>query len=292
MLTLALAFALGEENARAQSTPEEASADKLFDEGLALMEEARAVEACPKLEESQRFHPSGRALFYLAECYLRINRPVSAREKFREAAARARQAHRPDLEELATRRADAVERDLSVLTIHAKPGVREVLLDKRQLGADKLDVPLPVDPGVHLVEAGSWSRRVTVGAHHDAVTVDVGAEEPSATTPTDDGSVTVQRTVGIAAGATGVVAVSVGAVLGLIAKSKHDDVASACPGGACPSQAAKETNDATNESGRSFGTASTVFFVTGGILVVGGLVLYLTAPSAPRPRGTAFALAW
>jgi serine/threonine-protein kinase len=73
----------------------------------------------------------------------------------------------------------------------------------------------------------------------------------------------------------GLVSIGVGTAFGLSAKSKNDEAAGMCSGLECTDQRAITLTD----DARTAATISTVGFVAGGALVVGGAALYLLAPT-------------
>lgn len=81
------------------------------------------------------------------------------------------------------------------------------------------------------------------------------------------------RPVAVVVGAVGVVGLGVGTALGISALSKKSDAA--CNGDACPTDA--QTNLLL--SAKNTGNLSTIFMVAGGVLVAGGVVLWLLKPS-------------
>jgi hypothetical protein len=84
------------------------------------------------------------------------------------------------------------------------------------------------------------------------------------------------RWVGLGAAGAGVIALGVGTVFGLSAKSTWDDAkAAGCDDdGVCPNRASADLVD----DARSKATLSTITVVTGVGLVAGGVLLYLFAP--------------
>src|SRR5262249_13660236 len=107
MLTRAIPFAavlaLASMPARADGG-DEASAQKLFDEGRALVVERRFAEACPKFAASQQLAPSGGTLLNLADCYEKNGQLASAWAKFHDVASRAQHAGRADVQRMAEER--------------------------------------------------------------------------------------------------------------------------------------------------------------------------------------------
>jgi tetratricopeptide (TPR) repeat protein len=79
-------------------------------------------------------------------------------------------------------------------------------------------------------------------------------------------------------GGIGLAAVATGAVLALVAKSKNDEAERSCTGQACTDPRALTLTDQALTAAR----AADVAFVVGGVLLAGGAVMLVVAPS---PRG-------
>jgi hypothetical protein len=84
-----------------------------------------------------------------------------------------------------------------------------------------------------------------------------------------------QRTIAYVVGGAGIVGLGLGTYFGLRAKSTYDDARTHCPTGpsTCDGAGVTGGDDAHNQA-----TVSTVAFVAGGVLLAGGVVLFLTAP--------------
>ena len=94
--------------ATAQPTAgQQATAEALFEQASALVDQGRFPEACEKFAASQELDPGLGTLLYLADCYDRAGRSASAWALFREVQARARRASQPDREQIAAERANA-----------------------------------------------------------------------------------------------------------------------------------------------------------------------------------------
>ncbi len=177
--------------ARAQDAKDaqaQAAARSLFNEGVALMNEGRLVEACPKLEASLERFPGLGTRGKLAECYERTGRAASAWRAYKEVAELAGRAGEAAREKVASERARALEPSLAYLTVAAP--VREVAgLSVRKNGKDMpLGVAEPVDAGLVRIDATApgrkpFSAQLVVAAGQTAK-LDVPVLEP-ASAPSD-----------------------------------------------------------------------------------------------------------
>src|SRR5688572_18404856 len=79
-------------SAHAQPSDAVKRADQLFQEGRALVEAGKFVEACPKFEESQQLDPGLGTLLNLAACYEQVGMLASALTAFNSAEEQARAA--------------------------------------------------------------------------------------------------------------------------------------------------------------------------------------------------------
>jgi hypothetical protein len=145
------------------------SAEALFSEGLRLMQANDYAAACPKLSASYRLDPGIGTLLYLADCYESQGKTASAWITFREAVFLARKAGDAEREQAALEHADALRPKLTSLQLQmAKPPAGlTLILDDHTLAAEVLNVPLPVDPGVHQLVATApnavpWSQSFTI----------------------------------------------------------------------------------------------------------------------------------
>jgi hypothetical protein len=86
-----------------------------------------------------------------------------------------------------------------------------------------------------------------------------------------------QRTVGLVIGGAGVAGIVVGAIVGIAAKARYDDVTRSCNGNVCPSATGVEELN----SAMSMARAATVSLVAGAAALAGGAIVFFTAP---RPK--------
>jgi hypothetical protein len=296
--------------AGAARADEQAEARVLFNEGVALMNEGKVAQACPKFEASLKHFPGMGTRGKLAECYEKVGRFVSAYNIYKEVAQLATRSGDPTREQVANERAKALEPKLSYVTVSV-PNFADVpgLVVKRnghEVERSKFGAADPVDAGQFTFEVTAPGRKPYTGhltltagqaARFDVPQLELestpppppgGARPPSGSNTGGDnysppaGSTgnTWQKPLGLGVAALGVIGIGVGSVFGLSASSKYDKAFE--PGGGCD-KATKEC-DADGQSAvddaRSKATLSTVFFIVGGTLVVGGAVVFFTAPSA------------
>ena len=89
---------------------------------------------------------------------------------------------------------------------------------------------------------------------------------------------TAQRVIGVVMGGVGLAGIATGSVFGFLAKAHLNDSNGHCTGSVCDS-----TGDSALSAARSSATVSTVGFIAGGVLLAGGVVIYLTTPRASAP---------
>jgi hypothetical protein len=275
-----------------------AAAESLFQEGRKLMDAKRFSEACPKLVASHKLAPAVGTLLNLADCYERGGQLASAWARFHEAISLAQRLNRPDREKTAKERADKLEPRLIRLTITRQDKDVEVKLDGNVLDPAALGTAMPVDPGKHAIEASakgkkSFATTLDVSDRSRSPSIEIPAleSEPEATKSTasagasassngvrppeeKSGGGSSQRTVSYVAMGAGVVGIGVGAFFGLKTSSTWADAQTHCTGLECDRTGVQLATDAKNA-----GTTSTIAFVAGGALLVGGAVLFFTAPT-------------
>ena len=201
-----------------------------------------------------------------------------------------------------TSRLDEVERVTPSLVFEVKDGAGKdvtkvkVTIDGKPF-AEALDgTALAADPGAHtfgfevagqppvtqelVLHEGDKGRheRVVVGARAVATAPPpVEAATPPAARVETASPGRGQRIAGLVVGGVGIVSVGLGAVFGLGASSSWSSSQNACSSGtSCANhgEAVSDYNSAVSDA-----TLSTIGFIAGGVLVAGGLVLFLTAPT-------------
>jgi hypothetical protein len=293
------ALLLGTASAAAQTSEgNRIAAETLFNEAKKLMGERKYDEACPKFADSQRLDPGVGTLLNLARCYKEGGKTASAWSTYRDAAAAARVAGQGEREEVARQEASALEPQLAKLVLKVAGPVEalEIKLDGSVVPKSLWTIPMPVDPGEHAVQASAagykpWSGRLEASAG-SAATLEIPALEadPTATAATDGGgggasldhgseqaksSGQGQRTIALIAGGVGVVGIGLGTYFGLSAKSRYGDSDPYCNSSNGCSQTGLDIRD--EAIGKA--TISTIAFGVGAAALVGGVVLWFTAPS-------------
>lgn len=301
-MALALACAaMVPRTALAQSAADSATAEILFNEALALLENGKAAEACGKLEESQRLDPGVGTLLYLADCYRQTGRTASAWATFKEAAYMAK-SRADERETVALEQARALEPTLSYLTLDVPAPIADLTLlhDGKIVGQPLWGTAFPVDPGVHQLEAGApgkktWSTSVEIapGPHQERVIVPALEDAPpEPQTPPPAQPVTpaetasdgrTQRTVGWVLLGAGGAAIVTGGVFALLARSDDSDAEAECR----PDRQ-NLCNPAGVDLGNSAETKATLAGVSAGVglaAVGAGITLLLTAPDSSPSSG-------
>lgn len=318
-----VAMALCAAPAAAEPTAEDkAAAEALFVAGKQLMAESNFAAACRKFEESQRLDAGVGTLMYLSDCYEKSGRAASAWATWREAAAAAHAAGQADRENIARERAAALEPKLSTLRIEVPEESRIAGLvikrDGTALSDVVWDVPTPIDPGIHVVEATApgkvtWRGEVNVRkhAHKASITipplVDAGVApvvappvqsypppppppmQQTPPPPTEDRGVapqpsSSQKTWGYVLGGVGIVGIGAGTVFALTAKGQLDDRDKICPSEQNCTDAEVDENDRLTKDAKNNALAANIGLIGGGAALLGGIILIATAPKAQPAR--------
>jgi hypothetical protein len=292
--------------AQAQGGGDTAAARVLFNEGRKLAGQGRYDQACPKFEESLRVDFGIGTQFNLADCWEHIGRTASAWAAFLDVAASAKTAGQGDRERVARGRALALEPKLSrmVIEIAAPATGLDVKRDGTQVGQASWGTAVPIDPGIHEVAVSApgkkaWANRVSVAAGASVkVAVPALEEQPGAPVaagtapvpadppPAPDSapkSPPVQRTLGLVIGGLGLAGIGAGIVFMVKYGSKNDEAKAVCQDHptACP-QSEIQHRDELRDEAVANRTVAYVGLGAGGLALVGGALLYLTAPDPSR----------
>jgi hypothetical protein len=275
--------------AGAQPTNDGVRAEALFDAAKRLRDAGQYADACPQFAESARLAPGVGVSLYLADCYERVGKTGSAWTEFHKAEKLAHERNDDRRANLARARALALEPKLNGLTIAVPPAVAqegpEVMLDgARPIPPEEWNQAIAVDPGDHVVTANVRGRALqTLTAHFDAGTraatvqvegsVSTAAPAPPAepaptappvqAAPPDPGA--TRRWLGIGLLGAGAVGISIGTAILLNTNQSSSGVASCAP----------------QPQDQSATIGSTIAFAAGGVALLAGLGLSVTAPNKP-----------
>lgn len=294
-LLVLLAIAAPARVLAAPNANDAAAAEALFADGKRLMSEGRYAQACPKFAESQRLDPGIGTMLWLGECYGKNGQTASAWAIFHEAEALAAKQKDPRAS-VAREEASKLEPKLSKLVIdvalvQGTSGL-EIKRDGVILGKPLWGTPIPIDPGDHTIVASApqkkpWQGKVSVPPSGsipiyvkipELEAAPVAPPPPPSTPaePVDTSKGRTQRILGLVAAGVGLVGVGVGTYFGLQVKSKNDDsnADNHCNGNVCDQVGYDARKDALTAA-----TISDISFIAGGVFLVGGAVLFFTAPS-------------
>lgn len=176
MARLLFAFALGAcllaRSGAASADP--AAAEALFQEGRRALEEGELAAACEKFEASLALEASSGTQLNLAACRARQGRSATAWAHFVAAGRLANAQGRVDHRQEANQRAQALQAELSHLTIRVSQPVSalEVTRNGERVAPGSFGAKIPVDPGRFAIEARAPGyvtvrRQVTVGLRND-----------------------------------------------------------------------------------------------------------------------------
>jgi hypothetical protein len=266
-------------------------AETLFQRGVAAMERGDLATACADLAESQRLDPGGGTVLNLALCHEKAGRLATAWARYREALGAAHRDARADRVTFAETHLAALEPRLShvTLTIAAPLPNMRATVDGVELPSGVWESGAPLDAGEHELRVDAPARKsyrlsFTV-REAETKRVDVPTLVPAEVDRQREPSPgSTQRVVGWSLAGAGASAVVASAILGGLAIGAQSTADAACPGSAACDD---PRGLAASRRATSFATAATVSIASGLVVLAGGVVLLLTAPSAkPVQRGT------
>jgi hypothetical protein len=304
--TIAIGFALlaslGSKTARAQQD-NAATVEALFADGKRLMAAGQIAQACPKFLASYNLEQRVGTLLNLAACYEKNGQIASAWARFVEARTLAARANQAERAAFAGQHATALEARRSTLTItvNAPPAGLVVRRDGVVVDSAVYGVAVPMDGGPHTIDAAAPGKKpvtatVTVAAESDLKTyalapledaprsVSAAPLEPvPAPSPAPSHGTSTRTILGLGVAGIGIVAAGVGAVFGAEALSKNTQ---SNANGNCVGNLCDEAGFSTRTTARSDGDISSVLIGAGAAAVVGGAVLWLTAPKGNAARAS------
>ncbi len=283
VLALALVAALG-----GVARADKATADVAFNEAKRLMGEGKVAEACPKFELSQQEDPQLGTQLNLADCHERLGKLATAWAEFREAMETAK--NRGDNREaFARERSEKLAPRISHVKLTRRGGVEDVRvqIDGRDQTA-LVGVAVPIDPGKHVIatRVGSGPEATTtieIVKEHSELEIVVPIENDEPATPSS-GRGRTRKIAAIATAGGGLVLAGIGLYFGKRAFDQYDDSHKYCDA----NNRCDPTGQGLIDDAKSSALKSDVFIVLGAAAVVGGAVLWFTAPKEhPTPAVTA-----
>lgn len=293
--------------ARAEPTAtEKETARSLMNEGdrcIEIKDLACAVKAYGAADRIMHLPTTG---LPLVESLAASGALLEARDRAREIQRSAPAPGEPPIQATSRERAGAlaIELDERLPSLSIKrfdaPRDLSVTLDGTPVLAEAVFLARKVNPGKHLIEASApgyadahleltlsekENREATlvmlpgVSAKAKPTTPalpgpDVGPA-PKTPLPQDTSSGTLGIPFWITAGV-GVLGIGTGAITGLMAMSKANQVKSTCLDKVCPT-----SNEATLDASRTLGNVSTAAFIVGGLGAAGAVTLLLLRPESP-----------
>ena len=290
---------LGLASPAAAQQVDSASADALFEAGREALDRGDVAVACQRFEESNRLEPAAGTILNLANCREKLGQLASAWQRYREAIQKLPAGD--ERLELARERATALEPRVPKLTLvlgAGAPADAKVFRGGVELGRASLGLPLPVDPGQHVITVSAPGRsesrvvvELTEGEQRE-LTVEAGAQDSAVGASATDGSMigptrdtgsgSGQKTLGFVIGGVGIAGLAVSLVAGAQALSAKQKVEDNCPQKRCN----EEGLDAA-DSGKTWVTVSNVAFAVGAVGIGVGAYLVLSSGSS---RGSETAL--
>lgn len=299
-------------DAQSSSLQKAANAQALYEAAAKAMDAKDYTRACPLLEEVVQLAPEGvGAKLTLAECYEAAGKLASAWTSYNLVeAATTGNVSQIERRKLAHKRAEALKPKLAQLTVVVPPGTRaiagvEIQRDGVVMGSAQWDVALPADKGDHVVTATAagkrkWEKTVTIAADGSANSINVDGLEnegiasaalsaplPEKPAAPPEQRASTQRILGIVTASVGLASIGVGSAFGVIALNKKSD----SNAGHCTTSSECDTAGIQLRSeGLTAATASTIFFIVGGVGLAGGITLIAMAPRGVKPGDTKIAV--
>lgn len=280
-------------------------ADALFKKAKKQLAEKRYPEACATFEQVDKIDPGIGAKLNVGKCYEEWGKLALAYRWYTDAEAMAA-AEKDDRAPKIHALAEELDTNVPRITLKIPDGadpdvVASITLDGKPVSEATFGIEQRVDPGAHVIEftvEGKAKKKVVpverggsseIGldipkgtgkkgsgwkAKKPAPNGDPSPEKPVVETPAPAGR--NQRIAGIVIGASGVISIGIAGVVTLSARGDYKEaLTDNCMGSTsmCDATGLDKTHDA-----RHTANIATVVTIIGGAAVIGGVVLYLTAP--------------
>jgi hypothetical protein len=275
------------------------AAEALYSLATAELDAKSYPSACRKLEDVARLVPEALGVkLTLGECYEGLGKLASAWSQYALVEALAPKAGQAERAQRAAKRSAALKPRLATMSVdvpakaRAIPGLA-ITRDGASVSEAQWGTPLPVDVGRYEVVATApghkrWEKQVDIATDGVNVSLSVAPLErvPAALvkrTPSSRPDAAPQRPwqrpVALAVMSVGAAGVGVGATLGALAIAKNSE--SNQDGRCNAADRCDETGVEMRDAAVDLGNASTAAMIAGGAVLVGGAVLFFTAPRSP-----------
>lgn len=310
---------LGAAGTAAAQSDNKAMAEQLFTQGKELSKAGDWAAACPKFEASLRYDPALGTRLNLATCYEKVGKIASAWALYKESADLARKAGDDKRRAFAAKQVSSLEPRLPRLSVSATATAGlTVTRNGTTIDAVVFGTPAFVDPGEYEIVASApgfepYTTKVTA-SEWNLTEVTVPALTPARPAPDGDGGgggaggdVLIapggegdevidgpppqapsrrRARIGMATTGVGIVLVGVGLYFGNSARGSYASAKDACGGDlSCDTADELARSEALVDDARSAALTSTVLTGVGAAAIVGGAIMWLTAPkTGDRPR--------
>ncbi len=285
----------------------DSGAEAAFGRGREMLKVGKYAEACEAFEQSQRLRPQPDTQFNIALCTEQLGKLATALVLYRQLAQTL---------DTASRRAKSAELAAQLEPRVARAQIRVGEARKRtrrpppdlQLRVNGVLITnyndLPIDLGLNEVTAIApgfldWSGQVTAEEEAQRVKLTIDLErDPDATAgggpanpepPSGPGEEPVVRppssnrkAYGAITLAMGGVALGGGLMFGYLARTAWNDAKAICGGDRMCTDDQFLKADSLRDKASSRGTVATVMSIAGGVAVVVGVALYVTAPTSSK----------
>lgn len=271
-----------------------AAADALFNAAKKLSDAGKYAEACPKFEASLKLDHTLGTLLNLADCHEHIGALAQAWAEWGEAAELADRAGDDRAGFAKQHRAALTPRlpKLEVKVTHPKEGL-SVLRDGTTIAEGAYGVPLPIDPGKHVIAVKRGKQTLsektveategkTVTVALDLTAIDAGtpaeteSDKDADTGPEPTYRYNTRRNIAFVLGATGLAAlVGAGVIEALAIASKPAE--GECPNNFCTPNAYEKGQQA-----QKLATVGQWVGLAGLVAIGTGAALYVSIPTGTK----------
>jgi hypothetical protein len=280
--------------AQEPSSADRATARTLAQEGYVALRDKDYTTAADRFKRAMAIVKAPTLLRDLARAQVGLGRLVDAHESYSQIIREgvAADAPAPWVKAVADAKAEIgpITPRLPWMTITVSgPAHPKVTIDGAPIAEASLGVKRPADPGRHEIRAmanGYYTAKKTISlTEGESVKIAFELEDaPPDAAPKDEeetGKVSVatvvdppwRKPVTIGALALGGAGIVLGSVTGILAMTKHNQLATSCPKSSC-------TEKGPIDSYHTVGTISTIGFVAGGVFAGAGVVLLLVKPQS------------